>query len=40
MILLNLNLLQIYDKFSRRLKQYHALSGNVTNLAKFQVSVK
>ncbi|XP_025417703.1 uncharacterized protein LOC112688631 isoform X2 [Sipha flava] len=29
--------LVIYDKFSRRLKQYHALSGNVTNLAKFQI---
>ncbi|XP_050438212.1 Fanconi anemia group M protein [Adelges cooleyi] len=29
--------LDIYDKYSRRLKQYHALNGNVTNLSKFQI---
>ncbi|XP_050531446.1 Fanconi anemia group M protein [Daktulosphaira vitifoliae] len=29
--------LMVYDKYSRRLKQYNALNGNVTNLTKFQV---
>ncbi|XP_025198316.1 uncharacterized protein LOC112596753 [Melanaphis sacchari] len=29
--------LKIYDKYLRRLKQYHALNGNVANLTKFQI---
>ncbi|XP_022171575.1 uncharacterized protein LOC111034597 isoform X2 [Myzus persicae] len=29
--------LMIYDKYLRRLKQYHALNGNVANLTKFQI---
>ncbi|XP_060844773.1 uncharacterized protein LOC132924458 [Rhopalosiphum padi] len=29
--------LKVYDKHLRRLKQYHALNGNVANLTKFQI---
>lgn len=29
--------LMIYDKYLKRLKQYHALNGNVANLTKFQI---